>query len=218
MKKKLLFFFWMYFSFILCVYASSGALKKNSIKTCPNGVTYGYHAKDKHWHVAERSNTSSGWSAVGDAFYYDPCPNDSSSVSSTPNPTPPQNEESSHEIQQPSNPQNTQKEVSSSEENTEEISPPISKEKEESTEIDGSNHSILGKNNESQNELKEDFDSVSEENNNTSSEIIDEQHANLVDSSIEEETESSWNDSNPGPGFILLLPAYIWYRVYKKKK
>ena len=115
-------------------------------------------------------------------------------------------------------PQNTQKEVSSSEENTEEISPPISKEKEESTEIDGSNHSILGKNNESQNELKEDFDSVSEENNNTSSEIIDEQHANLVDSSIEEETESSWNDSNPGPGFILLLPAYIGYRIYKKKK
>ena len=200
------------------MYASSGALKKNSIKTCPNGVTYGYHAKDKHWHVAERSNTSSGWSAVGDAFYYDPCPNDSSSVSSTPNPTPPPNEKSSHEIQQPSKSKDTQKEVSSSEGNTEEISPPISKEKEESTEVDGSNHSILEKNNESQNELKEDSYSVSEENNITHSEIIEDQHARIVDSSIEEKTESSENDSNPGPGFILLLPAYIGYRIYKKKK
>ncbi len=56
------------------VLATSGALKSNSIKTCPNGITYGYHGSDNHWHVAEKSNVKSGWSAVGDALPGDPCP------------------------------------------------------------------------------------------------------------------------------------------------
>lgn len=56
------------------VHASSGALRKASIKQCPNGIYYGQHGGDNHWHQAEASNTSSGWSAVGEAFYYDPCP------------------------------------------------------------------------------------------------------------------------------------------------
>ena len=69
------------------VSASSGALKKDSIKTCPNGVTYGYHGPDNHWHVAEKSNVKSGWSAVGEALSGDPCPsgNNSSSKTSTRN-------------------------------------------------------------------------------------------------------------------------------------
>lgn len=56
------------------VNASSGALKKNSIKTCPNGKIYGYHGKDNHWHEAERSNVNSGYSAVGSPLSGDPCP------------------------------------------------------------------------------------------------------------------------------------------------
>lgn len=61
--------------------ASSGALKKDSIKTCPNGVTYGYHGKDNHWHEAEKSNVKSGYSAIGSPLPGDPCPTNSNSNS-----------------------------------------------------------------------------------------------------------------------------------------
>lgn len=54
--------------------ASSGALRKASIKQCPNGKYYGQHSSDNHWHEAERSNTSSGWSAIGPELSGDPCP------------------------------------------------------------------------------------------------------------------------------------------------
>lgn len=60
------------------VYATSGALRKNSIKTCPNGLTYGYHSSSgqTHWHQAEaHSEMSSGWAAVGEPLSGDPCPN-----------------------------------------------------------------------------------------------------------------------------------------------
>ena len=76
--KKTIYLLFILFTLYFCidtVFASSGALRKNSIKTCPNGVTYGYHGNDKHWHVAERSNVSSGWSAVGEPLSGDPCPN-----------------------------------------------------------------------------------------------------------------------------------------------
>lgn len=60
------------------VFATSGALRKNSIKTCPNGITYGLHgdgAGGTHWHQAEQhSQMSSGWAAVGDPLSSDPCP------------------------------------------------------------------------------------------------------------------------------------------------
>lgn len=62
------------------IYASSGALKKNSIKTCPDGKTYGYHGSDKHWHEAEATNVSSGWSAVGGVLPGDPCPSENTST------------------------------------------------------------------------------------------------------------------------------------------
>ena len=54
--------------------ASSGALRKASIKQCPNGKYYGQHSSDNHWHEAERSNTSSGWTAIGPELSSDPCP------------------------------------------------------------------------------------------------------------------------------------------------
>jgi len=59
------------------VYATSGALKKKSIKKCPNGVTYGYHGSGskKHWHIAEKApKSSSGWIASGSEISSDPCP------------------------------------------------------------------------------------------------------------------------------------------------
>lgn len=54
--------------------ASSGALRRASIKQCPNGKYYGQHSSDNHWHEAERSDTSSGWSAIGPELSGDPCP------------------------------------------------------------------------------------------------------------------------------------------------
>jgi len=62
----------------LNVNASSGALLKKSIIKCPDGYYYGQHGADKHWHQAERSSVSSGWTAVGDIITAeDPCNKDS---------------------------------------------------------------------------------------------------------------------------------------------
>ena len=58
------------FSCVL-VEATPGYLKKNSIKTC-NGVTYGQHSSDNHWHVAV-PNSKGGYNASGDPIYQDPC-------------------------------------------------------------------------------------------------------------------------------------------------
>lgn len=52
------------------VNASSGALRKNSIKIC-NGVMYGQHSSDNHWHVAEESDGK--YYATGSPIYSDPC-------------------------------------------------------------------------------------------------------------------------------------------------
>lgn len=59
------------------VNASSGALRKNSIKTCPDGIVYGYHGSNgkTHWHKAVKSEkSSSGWIASGSQINDDPCP------------------------------------------------------------------------------------------------------------------------------------------------
>ena len=55
--------------------ATGGGLRKNSIKTCPNGVTYGMHSDGHggtHWHVAVTNGTN--YYADGEAIYSDPCP------------------------------------------------------------------------------------------------------------------------------------------------
>ncbi len=56
--------------------ATGGALRKNSIKTCPNGITYGMHSDGNggtHWHVAvtNKKNYYPSGAAIND----DPCPN-----------------------------------------------------------------------------------------------------------------------------------------------
>ena len=57
--------------------ATSGDLSKDSIKTCPNGTTYGRHSESNpHWHVALKKSDG-GWSASGDAIFSDPCPGSS---------------------------------------------------------------------------------------------------------------------------------------------
>ena len=57
------------------VKATGGSLRKNTIKTCPNGVTYGLHSDGHggtHWHVALTNGKS--YYASGDAILSDPCP------------------------------------------------------------------------------------------------------------------------------------------------
>ena len=64
-------------SFLLTtnVYATGGGLRRASIKTCPDGVTYGMHSDGNggtHWHRA--ATNGDNYYAVGDAIYSDPCP------------------------------------------------------------------------------------------------------------------------------------------------
>lgn len=59
----------------LTVNATGGGLRKKSIKTCPNGVTYGMHSDGHggtHWHVAVTNGNN--YYADGEAIYSDPCP------------------------------------------------------------------------------------------------------------------------------------------------
>ena len=60
-------------------HATSGFLKAASIKTCPNGSTYGYHGSDNHWHAAIRSESDGRWRASGNPLSGDPCPSSNAS-------------------------------------------------------------------------------------------------------------------------------------------
>ncbi len=72
----------MYFLIFICTFlfldnvnATGGGLRKKSIKTCPNGVTYGAHSDGKggiHWHIAATNGKS--YYAKGSAISNDPCP------------------------------------------------------------------------------------------------------------------------------------------------
>ena len=81
MKKNVLFGIFV-IAFVInfnVVEASSGFLRKDSIKSC-NGITYGQHGSDNHWHVAIE-NSGGGYNASGNPIYQDPCANFSSSGS-----------------------------------------------------------------------------------------------------------------------------------------
>ena len=59
----------------LTVNATGGGLRKKSIKTCPNGVTYGMHRDGHggtHWHVAVTNGNN--YYPDGEAIHSDPCP------------------------------------------------------------------------------------------------------------------------------------------------
>lgn len=80
--------------------ATSGRLRNNSIKTC-NGITYGQHSDDNHWHVASR-NSNGTYSATGSAIYSDPCKSNNNQSSN-----PPSNNNSSSNSNNNVNNQNT---------------------------------------------------------------------------------------------------------------
>lgn len=70
----------IFITFILClilvnvnveVQASSGKLKSASICQAPNGVYYGQHSSDNHWHLAVKK--SNGWYAQGGIVSANPC-------------------------------------------------------------------------------------------------------------------------------------------------
>lgn len=74
-KIKLLLLLIVTFIFTTNVYATGGGLRRASIKTCPDGVTYGMHSDvngGTHWHRA--ATNGDNYYAVGDAIYSDPCP------------------------------------------------------------------------------------------------------------------------------------------------
>lgn len=72
MKKVLIFIGILYILFPIHALATSGSLKKDTIKEC-EGNLYGQHGSDNHWHVAIK-NENGSYSAKGDAILNDPCP------------------------------------------------------------------------------------------------------------------------------------------------
>lgn len=63
---------------ILNVNASSGKLKSSSITSC-NGVVYGQHSSDNHWHIAKKSE-SGDYYPDGEAILSDPCSSSSEGI------------------------------------------------------------------------------------------------------------------------------------------
>ena len=75
-NKNIILYLLLFILFIIPinVFATGGGLRKSSIKTCPNGVTYGMHSDGHggtHWHVAVTNGNN--YYADGDAIYSDPC-------------------------------------------------------------------------------------------------------------------------------------------------
>ena len=75
MKLKFLLFYLLIITIPITANATGGGLRKNTLKTCPNGITYGMHSDGQggtHWHVAITNGEN--YYADGEAIYNDPCP------------------------------------------------------------------------------------------------------------------------------------------------
>lgn len=72
MKRFLVLIFIAFILFPNNISATSGSLKKDTIKEC-EGNLYGQHGSDNHWHLAIK-NENGSYSAKGDALEDDPCP------------------------------------------------------------------------------------------------------------------------------------------------
>lgn len=72
MKNGLMLIIMAVLLFPISVSATSGSLKKDTIKEC-EGNLYGQHGSDNHWHIAIQ-NENGSYSAKGDALKSDPCP------------------------------------------------------------------------------------------------------------------------------------------------
>ncbi|MFA5603447.1 MAG: thermonuclease family protein [Bacilli bacterium] len=62
--KRIIIIFISFFIVISNIDATPGRIVSSSVTTC-NNVTYGYHSKDKHWHVVVRNNDGT-YNATGD--------------------------------------------------------------------------------------------------------------------------------------------------------
>ena len=65
------------------VYASSGALRKSSIKTCPDGITYGSHKGEGTIHYHKAIYKGKQYYPDGNAIANDPCPKSGNAVKKT---------------------------------------------------------------------------------------------------------------------------------------
>ena len=65
------------------VYASSGALRKSSIKTCPDGITYGSHKGEGTIHYHKAIYKGKQYYLDGNAIANDPCPKSGNAVKKT---------------------------------------------------------------------------------------------------------------------------------------
>ncbi len=72
MKRIIFLVSFMFILLPINALATSGSLKKDSIKEC-EGTLYGTHGSDNHYHIAIKSENGS-YVASGEAIYTDPCP------------------------------------------------------------------------------------------------------------------------------------------------
>ena len=72
MKRIIFLVSFMFIILPINALATSGSLKKDSIKEC-EGTLYGTHGSDNHYHIAIKSENGS-YVASGEAIYTDPCP------------------------------------------------------------------------------------------------------------------------------------------------
>ena len=81
MLKKILLVIILFTS--MNVYASSGALRKSSIKTCPDGITYGSHKGEGTLHYHKAIYKGKRYYPDGNAIANDPCPKKNNIVKKT---------------------------------------------------------------------------------------------------------------------------------------
>lgn len=81
MLKKILLVIILFTS--MNVYASSGALRKSSIKTCPDGITYGSHKGEGTLHYHKATYNGKQYYPDGNAIANDPCLKSGNAVKKT---------------------------------------------------------------------------------------------------------------------------------------
>lgn len=100
MKHKIIVFFLIVITlFLFCnvVEATPGALRGSSIKTCPNGITYGLHSDGHggtHWHEAAKNGKNQYYPTGETTYYDDPCPKSTKNEGTAKNTNPSNNNES----------------------------------------------------------------------------------------------------------------------------
>ena len=81
MLKKILLVIILFTS--MNVYASSGTLSSDSIKTCPDGITYGSHKGEGTLHYHKATYNGKQYYPDGNAITNDPCPKSGNAIKKT---------------------------------------------------------------------------------------------------------------------------------------